>query len=86
MNKLLKSLFLCFALIAITSMQLRAQTADSSSVIQEKLLNEIHSLRATVNNYRHTYDIITKKVDDLMWHKMLEDITYIDKVPFIVPF
>ena len=71
--------------MTISSMSLQAQSADSSSVTQEQLLNEIRSLRATVNNYRHTYDIITKKVDDLMWHKMLEDITYVDKVRLTGP-
>ena len=51
----------------------------------EALMNEIKSLKRQLDGYRHTNDVIIKKIDDLMWHKMLEDIAYVDKVRLTGP-
>ena len=56
-----------------------AQKSDSL------LLKEIASLKRQIENQRHTHDQIIKKVDDLMWHKMLEDIAFVDKVRLTGP-
>ena len=86
MNKRLKSLSLSILLPAIASLSLQAQNADNTnSSSQDQLLDEIRALRETVNDYRHTYDILTKKVDDLIWYQMLNDIADIDKVRLTGP-
>lgn len=86
MNKRLKSRSLCLLLLAIVSTSLQAQNADNTnSSSQDQLLEEIRALRETVNNYRHTYDAITKKVDDLIWYQRLDDVAYIDKVRLTGP-
>lgn len=72
MNKLLK-LFFIFTLAAIDSVSVYAQT-DST------LLNEIKSLKRTIVDYQHRFDVLEKQVDDLMWISRLEDIAYFDKV------
>jgi len=51
------------------------QTQNSST--QDQLLDEIRPLRKTVDDYQYTYDVIIKKVNDLMWHQMLGDIARI---------
>ena len=59
MNKLFKSFFIGLFLM-ITSLTGQAQT-DST------LLKEINSLKETVNDYRHRFDVLEKQIDDLMW-------------------
>jgi len=81
MNKIFNFLFFSIVLFAIAPMSLQAQNSST----QEQLLEEIRALRKTVDDYRHTYDVIIKRVDDLMWHTMLGDIAYVDKVRLTGP-
>jgi len=86
MSKTLKSLFVGILLFTIAPMLLQAQTADSSNFsTKNQLLDEIRALRKTVDDYKHTHDVIIKKVDDLMWHNMLGDIAHVDKVRLTGP-
>jgi Dipeptidyl aminopeptidases/acylaminoacyl-peptidases len=86
MKKLLKPLFFGVLLSAIATISLRAQNTDSiNSSVQNQILEEIRSLRKTVDDYRYTYDVIIKRVDDLMWHTMLNDIAHVDKVRLTGP-
>ena len=88
MKKASYLLFFCISLFMVAPAALNAQNSSAntnSSTNEEQLLNEIRSLRRIVDNYRHTHDQILKKVDDLIWHKMLEDITYVDKVRLTGP-
>ena len=87
MKKVLNPLVFCLSLLFLASTSLLAQSGDSraTSLIEEQLLQEIRALKKVVENYRHTYDQIIKKVDDLMWHEMLGDISYVDKVRLVGP-
>jgi dipeptidyl aminopeptidase/acylaminoacyl peptidase len=58
---------------------------ESKEVTNEQLMQEILSLKRQVEGYRHSFDQVYKKVDDLMWHKMLEDIAHVDKVRLTGP-
>ena len=88
MKKILNYLPLCIALLIISSASLSAQNNNANTngnITNEQLLNEIRSIRRSLENNRHTYDQIIKRVDDIMWYKMLEDITYVDKVRLTGP-
>jgi len=51
----------------------------SASILAQE--NNIESLvKSNDENLRHRLDRLEKMVDDLMWHKRLDDIAYIDKV------
>ena len=76
----INSLLTVIALMAVHSTNLQAQTHN-----EELLLNEIRALRRAVEGYTHTFDQIIKNVDDLMWHQMLGDISYVDKVRLAGP-
>jgi len=86
MNKILKSSFFSILLLIIASVSLPAQSIDSAYLsTQDQLLEEIRALRKTVDDYQHTHDVIIKRVDDLMWHTVLNDIAYVDKVRLTGP-
>ena len=80
MKAIFKALFVPFVLVMLFTSDLQAQTNN-----EELLLNEIRALRRTVEGYTHTFDQIIKNVDDLMWHQMLGDISYVDKVRLAGP-
>jgi len=80
MKKVFRVSLFAVALVALWPLYLQAQSSS-----EEKLLNEIRSLRRMVDGYRHTYDQIIKKVDDLLWRELLGDICYVDKVRLTGP-
>ena len=80
MKKVIKAFFVAAALCALYPLHLQAQNNT-----EEQLLNEIRSLRRSVEGYNHTFDQILKQVDDLMWHQMLGDIAFVDKVRLAGP-
>lgn len=49
---------------------------------QSKQLDEI---QATLNSYKHTYDALGKKVDDVLWYHSIGDAAFIDKVTIVGP-
>ncbi len=79
MKKNLLTITLLSVGVLFFSTHITAQTEN------EKLLKEIKSLKSQLEGYRHTNDMIIKKIDDLMWFNMLEDIAYIDKVRLTGP-
>jgi dipeptidyl aminopeptidase/acylaminoacyl peptidase len=79
MNKHLLTLIVTLAGMMAISGTAFAQTEN------EELINEIKALKRQVDGYRHTHDIIIKKVDDLMWYNMLGDIAFVDKVRLAGP-
>jgi len=81
MKKALSLLFFGVIIFLVAPTSLWAQAAATN----EELLKEIHALKKMVEDNNHTYDIIIKKVDDLMWHKILDDIAYVDKVRLTGP-
>ena len=72
MNKLFKLLVIAL-FFTINIATVSAQT-DST------LLKEINTLKQTVTDYQHRFDVLEKQIDDLMWFRRLEDIAHIDKV------
>jgi len=80
MKTIVKASFVAIALIALHSSNLQAQNNN-----EEQLMNEIRSLKRIVDGYTHTFDQFIKNVDDLMWHQMLGDISYVDKVRLAGP-
>ncbi len=90
MKNILKSLMLIITYTALASspvfsQNLSSENQESKEVTNEQLMQEISSLRRQIEGYRHSFDQVYKKVDDLMWHKMLEDIAYVDKVRLTGP-
>ena len=72
MNSSIKFTLTVFFTVISTS----AVFAQTDSV----LLREINSLKQTVNDYQHRFDVLEKQIDDLMWFRRLEDIAHVDKV------
>lgn len=68
-----------FKLLLITCFA-AANFSFASAQTDSTLLKEINSLKETVNDYRHRFDVLEKQIDDLMWFRRLEDIALIDKV------
>ena len=77
--KTITSIALAISVIILLSIsQAKAQTI-------EQLNREISQLRQNLKDQRHTYDMIIKKTDDLMWHKILGETAYVDKVRLTGP-
>ena len=75
------ALLLFMAIFCITNSY--AQEGKKSE--SEALMEEIKSLKRQLDGYRHTNDVIIKKIDDVMWYKMVEDIAHVDKVRLAGP-
>lgn len=72
-------------LIVILGASLSAQDNSRLNTPDSLLLKEIASLKRQLEGFGHTHDIIIKKVDDLMWHEMLGEIAFVDKVRLTGP-
>ena len=46
----------------------------------EELQEQIARLNEQVSNMEHTFDVLTKKIDDVLWMQKLEDVAWVDKV------
>jgi len=46
----------------------------------EELQEEIEGLNMQISNMRHTFDVLEKKIDDILWNQKLEDVAWVDKV------
>jgi len=64
------TLFCCISILLSATY---AQTEDHSV----NLLNEMQS---TLGSYEHRFDILEKKIDDVLWFHRVGDIAFIDKV------
>jgi len=72
MKKFIFSFFVLLFTIFISS-GLRSQST-------EELQEQIESLNKKISGMRHTFDALSKKIDDILWLKKLEDVAYVDKV------
>ncbi len=81
MKTLSKSILGLLFLLALSTPSLYGQ----QKVDNARLLREIRNFRTQVRNNRHTYDVLKKRIDDLMWHELLGDVAYIDKVRLTGP-
>lgn len=46
----------------------------------EELQEEIENLNEQIANMGHTFDVLGKKIDDVLWMQKLEDVAWVDKV------
>ncbi len=52
----------------------------SAQVPNEKLLENQEALLDEIRDLRYRFDILEKAIDDVMWHKVVGDVAYIDKL------
>ena len=75
-----------FTLFAVISLNASAQSeCCSKSKTDSTLQKEILSLKSQIENNNHTYDILIKKIDDVLWYEKVGDIAYVDKVRLTGP-
>ncbi len=51
-----------------------------AQVSNEKLLENQEELMEMIGDLRYRFDVLEKVVDDVMWHKVVGDVAYIDKL------
>jgi len=64
-------LFVLLFLTALTGLR-----AQSSPELEE----QIDNLNRRIDNMEHTFDILQKKIDDVLWIQKLDDVAWVDKV------
>lgn len=69
---------LLLALGSVFAFLLSAQSADD-------LQKSVKQLQDQVDGYKHTFDVLNKKVDDLLWYEKVGDLAFIDKVQMTGP-
>ncbi len=74
----MKHLTLTLLLLLGLSSLLSAQEVES-------LKKEIESLRNQLAGMRHSFDVLEKAVDDILWFQRLGDVAYIDKAEIVGP-
>jgi len=62
-----------------------AQSPPATDATLETLLKEIRSLKEAQESRRHTYDVLEKLIDDVLWHLKVGDIAQVDKGIFTGP-
>ncbi len=65
--------WMCLLVFALTGSQLQAQSGD-------ELQEQIEQLNGQIANMEHTFDVLSKKIDDMLWMQKLEDVAWVDKV------
>jgi hypothetical protein len=55
-------------------------SSNLQSQSTEELQEQIEALDDQISGMKHTFDALTKKIDDILWFKKLEDVAYLDKV------
>jgi predicted alpha/beta-fold hydrolase len=53
---------------------------DVNAQSTEELQEQIEVLNRQISNMRHTFDVLEKKIDDVLWFQKLEDVAWVDKV------
>lgn len=72
MKKTMTSLLVLFLTVLLTS------NLQSQSVLE--LQEQIEILNKQISAMEHTFDVLTKKIDDILWIEKLEDVAWVDKV------
>ena len=70
-----RKLFVCFCLVAVTFTGKQVQGQSN-----EELQEQIEKLNSQISNMEHSFDVLTKKIDDVLWMQKLEDVAWVDKV------
>jgi len=69
----MKKRFILLGIISLFTSVSNGQTDDS-------ILKLLKDLQTTINGNEHRYDILEKKIDDVLWYHRVGDIAFIDKV------
>jgi len=72
----MKKIFLPYLLLLVTVLFSYNLHAQSSEDLQEQL----EELNEQISDLEHTFDVLTKKIDDVLWMQKLEDVAWVDKV------
>jgi len=74
----------CFSLIvrqiAGIFIALFMLTSVSAQVSNEQLLHGQEAMFEELRDLRYRFDVLEKAIDDIMWHKVVGDVAYIDKL------
>jgi dipeptidyl aminopeptidase/acylaminoacyl peptidase len=65
--------WICLIVLALPGFRLQAQS-------NEELQEQIEKLNVQIENMEHTFDVLYKKIDDVLWMQKLEDVAWVDKV------
>ncbi len=82
MRKRSRFVILLVALVLLFTFQLKSLTAQSSLQSIEKRLD---NLERRFYNLYHSFDVIEKAIDDILWYHKVGDVAYIDKVRHVGP-
>lgn len=75
-----------FALSALFCLDAAAQSKCCSDIQTDSTLQkEVLSLKRQIEDNNHTYDLLIKKIDDILWNQKVGDIAFIDKVRLTGP-
>jgi dipeptidyl aminopeptidase/acylaminoacyl peptidase len=78
-------LSILLAFFLLMPFRLLAQSPPASDATLETLLKEIRALRESQASRQHTYDVLEKLVDDVLWQLKLGDVAQVDKSTFTGP-
>ncbi len=66
--------------LLVTMFMASAMAPGLQSQSVEDLQEQIETLNSTINDMKHTFDVLAKKIDDVLWIQKLEDVAWVDKV------
>lgn len=75
----MKKTFLLLALVFCSGSTGFAQETE------KELRQEIAELKNMIRDQRHNFDILDKKIEDVLWYESLGDVSYVDKVRLFGP-
>ncbi len=55
-------------------------SSNLHSQSSEDLQEQIEALNRQISQMEHTFDVLSKKIDDVLWMQKLEDVAWVDKV------
>ncbi len=71
--------------LCLTAMPAVVGFSDNAVAQESSVSDEIAELNAGISNLRHAFDVLEKKVDDLMWFERVGDVAHIDKLYIMGP-
>lgn len=68
--------FMLTAALFMILMTAKIAKPQTNAVLQ----NQIRELNTQIEDMEHTFDVLQKKIDDLLWMEKLDDVAFVDKV------
>jgi dipeptidyl aminopeptidase/acylaminoacyl peptidase len=72
----MKNIFITIIAVVFSGIFINKSAAQTT----EELKQEIESLHEKIDNMQHTFDVLNKNIDDLIWFERVGDVAFIDKV------